>query len=251
MSISQTALKYIGKVPYVLGAPTAAMGYATGHLIADCSSFAQFLCGQEGYVIPRTADEQYRATQQFAVSPPCFADDLLFFGGWNDPSNPPGYAGIQHVAISLGGDNLVQEGGGNAQYPSIENVNVGTISAYGSHFLYATRPFGEPMVPIKFKNVVGHATVQSTPSLRIIDYQTGRYRIPSKTDYDVYDRIGVGPGDVGQYANSVEEDAVIILDGTYAILLARNAVITYNNVVAPVQVPFTMNVDSLGKISFS
>ena len=139
-SVVTFASTFIGMVPYALGAPTAKS--AAGLTKADCSSFVQFLYQQAGIALPRTADQQYKATQTLQVANPSTATlqpgDLLFFGGWDTPENMPGYAGIQHVAIYAGNGNIIQEGGTTAG-----NVNVTPLSAYEGHFIAATRPFAD------------------------------------------------------------------------------------------------------------
>ena len=136
-------LTFVGKVPYSLGAPIAAMGYSAAKRRADCSSAAAFVVKAEtGLDFGRTADAQYKATERFRVPLTNLRrNDLLFFGLWNNPSNPPGYAGVQHVAIALGGLDLVEEGG------TTDNVNVARLSAFRGHLLYATRPFSTKPVP--------------------------------------------------------------------------------------------------------
>jgi hypothetical protein len=225
-------LRLVGIIPYELDADPDAIGWSAALAVADCSSAVKW-CGANStppLILERTADEQYRQTEGSRIPNPSAANlrrnDLLFFGGWTDPTNPPGYAGVQHVAVSLGGDGLVQEGGGNAEHSSIENVNVGTVSAYGSHFLYATRPLGGPMsVPVSYTGAgLGVATVRKNPAVRVIDVATGQYRIPSADSYVVRDMGTIGPGPVGAYVAAVPEPVYEIEDaGDRALLLARNA----------------------------
>lgn len=128
------AITLVGKIPYHYGASAEQTAAGSG---ADCSSFIQYIESLVGVNLSRTADAQYKDTQAQAVSKTDLkTGDLLFFGGWNDPSNPPGYAGIQHVAMYIGNGKLVQEGGSN------NNVNVANVADFGSHFMYATRPGG-------------------------------------------------------------------------------------------------------------
>jgi murein DD-endopeptidase MepM/ murein hydrolase activator NlpD len=128
------AIRLVGKIPYKFGASADQTAARSG---ADCSSFIQYIERLVGVNLSRTADAQYKDTQAQAVSRTDLrTGDLLFFGGWNDPSNPPGYAGIQHVAMYIGNGKLVQEGG------SSNNVNVANVADFGSHFMYATRPGG-------------------------------------------------------------------------------------------------------------
>jgi hypothetical protein len=137
-SVVDIASRYIGLIPYHRG---ASMTNTQKLAYADCSSFAKFVYAQIGITLPRTADAQYKATLTKKIANPTTANlkpgDLLFFGGWNTPDNPPGYGGVQHVGIYAGGGNIINEtstGSGNVQ--------VQKLSAYGSHFLAATRPTG-------------------------------------------------------------------------------------------------------------
>ena len=136
--VADIAKRYIGLIPYHLG---ASMTNTNKLAYADCSSFVKFVYAQVGYTLPRTADQQYKATKKLAIASPSTknlkAGDLLFFGGWNTPDNPPGYAGIQHVGIYMGNGYVVDEG-------AAVKGNVGTtkLSNYGTHLIAATRPYG-------------------------------------------------------------------------------------------------------------
>lgn len=133
------AIALVGKIPYSYGASAEQTAARSG---ADCSSFIQYIESLVGVNLSRTADAQYKDTQAQAVSKTDLkTGDLLFFGGWNDPSNPPGYAGIQHVAMYIGNGKLVQEGGSN------NNVNVANVADFGSYFMYATRPSASGRLP--------------------------------------------------------------------------------------------------------
>jgi cell wall-associated NlpC family hydrolase len=136
VNIVNYAKTFIGILPYHLGAGTASFNNLTA---ADCSSFVQNIYLKFGVKLQRRADAQYKQTKAYAISNPSVKNlqpgDLLFFGGWNTPENPPGYAGIQHVGIYAGNGYVIDEGA------AVKN-NVGTtkLSNYGSHFLAATRP---------------------------------------------------------------------------------------------------------------
>src|ERR1035437_2675027 len=142
-SVVDIAKGYIGLIPYHLG---ASMTNTDKLAYADCSSFVKFVYGQVGYTLPRTANAQYKATQSLAIPNPSTKNlvpgDLLFFGGWNTPDNPPGYGGVQHVGIYMGNGYVIDEGAANTT-----NVGTAKLSSYGSHFLYATRPLTGTPIP--------------------------------------------------------------------------------------------------------
>jgi gamma-D-glutamyl-L-lysine dipeptidyl-peptidase len=71
----------------------------------DCSGFAGAFWGFMGVVLPRDADQQFR--QGIPVEGPPQPGDLIYFGE-PDPDQPnTRYASIDHVAISLGGDEVL------------------------------------------------------------------------------------------------------------------------------------------------
>jgi cell wall-associated NlpC family hydrolase len=154
-SIVSEATGLIGKIPYQLG---ASVGQTASNVVADCSSFVQKVFSNNGIDLPRTADQQYKATMtgggvtselggKYATGTTVAGGgsngiisanvlkpgDLVFFGGWNDADNPPGYAGIQHVAIYAGNGNIVEEGSAN------QNVNAVPLSSFNGHIIAATR----------------------------------------------------------------------------------------------------------------
>ncbi len=77
----------------------------------DCSGLAQILWGFMGVPIPRDADQQFRAGKIVRGQPR--PGDLLFFGGDDGDLNDPRHSRITHVAISLGGDELIHANGGS------------------------------------------------------------------------------------------------------------------------------------------
>ena len=87
------ALAQVGK-PYGYG--------ATGPYQYDCSGLAMASWRAAGVQLPRTAAEQYYAGAHVALAQ-VQPGDLLFWA--SDPGDP---ATIYHVAISLGGDLMVQ-----------------------------------------------------------------------------------------------------------------------------------------------
>jgi len=154
-SLVSNATSLIGKVPYKLG---ASVGETASNVVADCSSFVQRVFTVSGIDLPRTADQQYKATMtgggvtsalggKYATgttvasggssgtisASSLLPGDLVFMGGWNDPTNNPGYAGIQHVAIYAGNGTIVEEGGAN------QNVNATPLSSFNGHIIAATR----------------------------------------------------------------------------------------------------------------
>jgi cell wall-associated NlpC family hydrolase len=70
----------------------------------DCSGLAGAFWGFMGVTIPRDADQQFRAGIPVEAPQP---GDLIYFGE-HDPDQPNcRYASIDHVAISLGGDEVL------------------------------------------------------------------------------------------------------------------------------------------------
>lgn len=94
----QAIRRFIG-VPYLWGGRTP-FGY-------DCSGLAQAFHAFLGCLIPRDADQQFRAALPVEGEPR--PGDLLFFGR-HDPFSPR-YASITHVAISLGGSEIIHANG--------------------------------------------------------------------------------------------------------------------------------------------
>ena len=264
--LADTALADVGHVPYVFGAPPEAMDYAAANRKADCSSAVEvWVMRATGITIPRTADRQYQWSEAHRVYAPFMRNDLFFFGGWGGTDNPPGYAGVQHVAISLGGDALVEETNAGPG-----NVRVGSLSSYGSNFLYATRPFGDAMIPLKLTGGVGTArllktdgTVAATlaavdPRIRLFRLRDGAHVTPTKLDYDVAGGCQIGPGQVTPlYANTVAESALLVdLAGDACALLSRNATFTpatkpAGPIAFSTTVPFRGSVAPDGTITFS
>lgn len=177
-----------------------------------------------GFTLPRTADAQYRATQQYRVLNPSPSNlqrnDLLFFGGWPSGDNPAGYAGIQHVAISLGGNSLIQEG------PL--NVNIATVSGYGRYFLYATRPFPGDAMNFSGLNPLIHVKVAK-----------GGAQYKDDTCAHAYPEGNPGYADVGLYAYGKRADGVLLAaikrpDGAVGYLGAQ--------FVTPIETPQTLTI---------
>jgi len=87
-------------IPYLWGGRSP-YGY-------DCSGLAQTFWRFMGVQIPRDADQQFRAGK--IVKGPPRPGDLLFFGG-DDNLIDQRHQRITHVAISLGGDDLIHANG--------------------------------------------------------------------------------------------------------------------------------------------
>lgn len=84
-AVVQTAKKYIG-VPYVFGGTTPQEGF-------DCSGFLQYVFKENGLLIPRLADEQYKLGMH-AKTTELVAGDLVFFTTYE--------TGASHCGIYLG-----------------------------------------------------------------------------------------------------------------------------------------------------
>jgi cell wall-associated NlpC family hydrolase len=102
----QAAQTQLG-VPYVWGGEEPGVGF-------DCSGLTQWAWRQAGVDIPRTAQEQYDAITHVSLSD-LQPGDLLF---WND-----GTSSVQHVAMYVGGDTVIQapETGETVSYATIWN----------------------------------------------------------------------------------------------------------------------------------
>ncbi|QBO34981.1 NlpC/P60 family protein [Periweissella cryptocerci] len=113
-------LKQIGK-PYMWGnLPPLTDNNPVGF---DCSGLVSWMLGRQGISLPRTAQEQYDATQRIADSEHK-AGDLLFFEGTTSKSSY-----ITHVAMSMGGDKFIGAQGSATQLASL------TDSYWKQHFV--------------------------------------------------------------------------------------------------------------------
>lgn len=90
----------------------------------DCSGLAQAFYRFMGVSIPRDADQQFAAGAPVDGTPQ--PGDLLFFGGDDDGLIDPRHAHITHVAISLGGDEIIHANGTtwNIAYNSLDPASL-------------------------------------------------------------------------------------------------------------------------------
>jgi cell wall-associated NlpC family hydrolase len=97
-SFNQEAAAYvetfIGTVPYVYGGSSPSTGF-------DCSGLTQYVYGQYGESIPRTAEEQFLSFRPESMSA-AWVGDLVFF---HENSDPDSY--VYHVAIYEGDNQVV------------------------------------------------------------------------------------------------------------------------------------------------
>jgi gamma-D-glutamyl-L-lysine dipeptidyl-peptidase len=100
-------------IPYLWGGRSS-FGY-------DCSGLAQTFLGFMGVTAPRDADQQFAAAVPVTGAPQ--PGDLLFFGSRREDARRP----ITHVAISLGGDEIIHANG-TAGGISINSLNPDSLT---------------------------------------------------------------------------------------------------------------------------
>jgi pimeloyl-ACP methyl ester carboxylesterase len=88
----------------------------------DCSGLAQTFWGYLGVSIPRDADQQMRAAAPVAGE--AAAGDLFFFGEQDGSGHWP----ISHVAICLGGDEVIHANGGAG------GISYNSLSPHSPHY---------------------------------------------------------------------------------------------------------------------
>ena len=97
MSVVSMANDLVGKVKYSFGANSITSAGGTG----DCSSFVQYVFGQNGVSLPRTAESQYNSSKGKSVDKDKLqAGDVVFFQGTYK-------SGISHVGIYVGNGKFV------------------------------------------------------------------------------------------------------------------------------------------------
>jgi gamma-D-glutamyl-L-lysine dipeptidyl-peptidase len=124
--------RFVG-VPYLWGGRTP-FGY-------DCSGLAQTFWSFMGVIIPRDADQQCRAGRVVEGLPQ--PGDLLFFGEQNEDQPGDRFASISHVAISLGGEQMIHSNGAawGTSYNSL-NPEHANYRAWLHENLVGVRRFG-------------------------------------------------------------------------------------------------------------
>lgn len=109
------AEKYQG-FPYVYGGSNPEQSF-------DCSGLTQYVYGNIGVPLPRTAQQQYDATQRISQADAKPGDLIFFAGTYNDPGNV-----VTHVGIYVG----------NGEMYDADNSGVGfhALSGYWMQHLY-------------------------------------------------------------------------------------------------------------------
>lgn len=101
------AERYIGR-PYRYGGTSPTLGF-------DCSGFVQFVFGQQGVELPRTARQQALVGRPASFGPAALRPgDLMFFAGKG--------RGIDHVAIYVGQGRIIHAsaGSGRVRYDNLD-----------------------------------------------------------------------------------------------------------------------------------
>lgn len=112
MAVALDHIRRLVGTPYLWGG-CSPFGY-------DCSGLAQAFYSFMGVSIPRDADQQFRAGTPVTSTPQ--PGDLLFFGGAFMYGEEDKRGGVTHVAISLGGDEIIHANGTtwNIAYNSLD-----------------------------------------------------------------------------------------------------------------------------------
>lgn len=106
-SLIKTAEQFQGQ-PYVFGGDSPSTGF-------DCSGLTQWVYGQNGIKLPRTAQEQYDSTSKVAPGD-VKQGDLVFFTATYQCGDY-----ITHVGIYVGNNTMYQSGGHGIGYTSLNN----------------------------------------------------------------------------------------------------------------------------------
>lgn len=129
-SIIKEAEKHIGK-GYVWG--------ATGPNVFDCSGFTQYVFGQVGYSIPRTAEQQRQYMQANTTKLPTNdistwnKGDLIFYGNYGEAEHVAIYAGNGEVIDCLGSMVSSLPGVTRHKYDAIADKNGHQYSIMGTY----------------------------------------------------------------------------------------------------------------------
>ena len=125
MSVVSMANDLVGKVKYSFGANSLTSAGGTG----DCSSFVQYVFGQNGVSLPRTAESQYNSSKGTSVDKDKLqAGDVVFFQGTYK-------SGISHVGIYIGNGKFVH----NSSSKGGATVSDLSDDYYNKHYAGAKR----------------------------------------------------------------------------------------------------------------
>jgi cell wall-associated NlpC family hydrolase len=109
--------------PYLWGGRTP-LGF-------DCSGFVQQVLREQGYRLPRDADQQFRASRRIGSSEEARRGDLVFFGGRRGP--------LTHVGLMLEGGRFVHAQG-QVRFGSLDPLN----PLFERRLAKTVRGFGRP-----------------------------------------------------------------------------------------------------------
>lgn len=125
MSVLSMANDLVGKVKYSFGANSLTSAGGTG----DCSSFVQYVFGQNGVSLPRTAESQYNSSKGKSVDKDKLQPgDVVFFKGTYK-------SGISHVGIYVGNGKFVHNSSSKGK-TTISNLS---DDYYTKHYAGAKR----------------------------------------------------------------------------------------------------------------
>ena len=149
MSVVTMANDLVGKVKYSFGANSLTSAGGTG----DCSSFVQYVFGQNGVSLPRTAESQYNSSKGKSVDKNKLqAGDVVFFQGTYK-------SGISHVGIYVGNGKFVH----NSSSKGGTTVSNLSDDYYTKHYAGAKRYDGTNVGTAK-ENTEGSGNTSGTIS---------------------------------------------------------------------------------------